>query len=169
MKITAVKTIPLGGPTHDHGWPGGTDPTVQYNTLIEVIGEDGFVVIGSCYTKRQLVEGSLAPLLPHMPGESALHPHRVSAKLGHGLFWPGPCARVVRPTRAHALVSAAVFHSLLVVAPLFAEPRALKPDDFAAMRDVADPRLTPDGGRVVYTVRPTDLAKAECATNPRRP
>ena len=36
MKIAAVKTIALGGATHDHGWPGGTDPNVQYNTLVEV-------------------------------------------------------------------------------------------------------------------------------------
>lgn len=89
MKITAVKTIPLGGATHDHGWPGGTDPNVQYNTLIEVIGEDGFVGIGSCYTTRQLVEGSLALLLPHMLGESALEPERVSEKLRQSMFWLG--------------------------------------------------------------------------------
>src|SRR6476469_5493354 len=81
MKITAVKTIPLGGATHDHGWPGGTDPNVQYNTLVEVIGEDGFLGIGSCYTSRQLVEGSLQLLQPHMIGESALEPERLSEKL----------------------------------------------------------------------------------------
>jgi D-galactarolactone cycloisomerase len=89
MKITAVKTIPLGGATHDHGWPGGTDPNVQYNTLIEVIGEDGFVGIGSCYTSRQLVEGSLALLLPHMIGECALEPERLSEKLRQSMFWFG--------------------------------------------------------------------------------
>ena len=89
MKITAVKTIPLGGATHDHGWPGGTDPNVQYNTLIEVIGEDGFFGIGSCYTTRQLVEGSLALLLPHLLGESALEPERVSEKLRQSMFWLG--------------------------------------------------------------------------------
>ena len=54
MKITSVRTIALGGATHDHGWPGGTDPNVQYNTLVEVIGEDGFVGIGSCYTTLHL-------------------------------------------------------------------------------------------------------------------
>ena len=41
MKITAVRTIALGGATHDHGWPGGTDPNVQYNTLVEVVSDDG--------------------------------------------------------------------------------------------------------------------------------
>ena len=59
MKIVAVRTIPLGGATHDHGWPGGTDPNVQYNTLVEVVSEDGLIGIGSCYTTRALVEGSL--------------------------------------------------------------------------------------------------------------
>ena len=59
MKIAEVKTIPLGGATHDHGWPGGTDPNVQYNTLVEVISDEGISGIGSCYTTRTLVEGAL--------------------------------------------------------------------------------------------------------------
>ena len=100
MKITAVKTIPLGGSTHDHGWPGGTDPNVQYNTLIEVIGEDGFVGIGSCYTSRQLVEGSLALLLPHMIGECALEPERLSEKLRQSMFWLGRGGSVRQPPAA---------------------------------------------------------------------
>jgi L-alanine-DL-glutamate epimerase-like enolase superfamily enzyme len=89
MKITAVRTIPLGGATHDHGWPGGTDPNVQYNTLVEVVGEDGFVGIGSCYTTRLLVEGSLQLLQEHLLGESALEPERVSEKLRQSMFWLG--------------------------------------------------------------------------------
>ncbi len=36
MKITEVRTIALSGATHDHGWPGGTDPDEQKNTLLEV-------------------------------------------------------------------------------------------------------------------------------------
>ena len=32
MKITEVRTIALSGATHDHGWPGGTDPDEQKNT-----------------------------------------------------------------------------------------------------------------------------------------
>jgi L-alanine-DL-glutamate epimerase-like enolase superfamily enzyme len=72
MKIASVRPIPLGGFTHDHGWPGGTDPNVQYNTLLEVTSEDGIVGIGSCYTTRALVEGSLQLLKEHLLGESAL-------------------------------------------------------------------------------------------------
>src|SRR4051794_4160130 len=89
MKIVRVSTIPLGGATHDHGWPGGTDPNVQYNTLIEVISEDGIAGIGSCYTTRALVEGSLQLLKEHLLGESALEPERVSEKLRQSMFWLG--------------------------------------------------------------------------------
>ena len=89
MKITSVRTIALGGATHDHGWPGGTDPNVQYNTLVEVVGEDGFAGLGSCYTTRALVEGSLQLLKEHLLGESALEPERVSEKLRQSMFWLG--------------------------------------------------------------------------------
>ena len=89
MKIVAVRTIPLGGATHDHGWPGGTDPNVQYNTLVEVESDAGICGIGSCYTTRALVEGSLQLLKEHLLGESALEPERVSEKLRQSMFWLG--------------------------------------------------------------------------------
>jgi L-alanine-DL-glutamate epimerase-like enolase superfamily enzyme len=89
MKIASVRTIPLGGATHDHGWPGGTDPNVQYNTLVEITSDDGITGIGSCYTTRALVEGSIALLMEHLIGESALEPERVSEKLRQSTFWLG--------------------------------------------------------------------------------
>src|SRR5204863_8907651 len=89
MKIAAARTIPLGGATHDHGWPGGTDPNVQYNTLVEVVSDEGIVGIGSCYTTRALAEGSLQLLKEHLLGESALEPERVSEKLRQSVFWLG--------------------------------------------------------------------------------
>jgi dipeptidyl aminopeptidase/acylaminoacyl peptidase len=47
-----------------------------------------------------------------------------------------------------------------------AEPaRLLTPEDFAAIREVADPRLSPDGSWIAYTVRTVDLAKDKAATN----
>ena len=64
MKITEVRTIPLVGATHDHGWPGGTDPNEQKNTLLEVRTDEGLTGIGSCYTSRALVEASLAAAPP---------------------------------------------------------------------------------------------------------
>ena len=48
MKITEVSTISLRGATHDTGWPGGTDPNEQMNTLIEVRTGERLVGIGSC-------------------------------------------------------------------------------------------------------------------------
>ena len=89
MKITAVTTLALGGATHDHGWPGGTDPNVQYNTLVEVHTDEGLSGLGSCYTTRALVEGSLQLLRPHLIGESGLEPDRVAEKLRQSMFWLG--------------------------------------------------------------------------------
>jgi L-alanine-DL-glutamate epimerase-like enolase superfamily enzyme len=89
MKIHEVRTIALGGATPDHGWPGGTDPNVQYNTLVEVVGDDGVVGIGSCFTTQALVEGSLQLLREHLVGESGIEPERVSEKLRQSMFWLG--------------------------------------------------------------------------------
>ena len=50
MKITDVRTIPLRGATHDTGWPGGTDPNEQMNTLLEIKTDEGITGLGSCFT-----------------------------------------------------------------------------------------------------------------------
>src|SRR5690606_15837009 len=71
------------------GWPGGTDPNVQYNTLLEVVSDEGIVGLGSCYTTRALVEGSLELLQPLLLGQSALEPERVSETLRQRMFWLG--------------------------------------------------------------------------------
>ena len=44
-------------------------------------------------------------------------------------------------------------------------PRLLQAEDFAALRWVRDPNLSPDGAWVVYTVKTTDLAKDKTAVN----
>jgi L-alanine-DL-glutamate epimerase-like enolase superfamily enzyme len=89
MKITAVRTISLSGVTDDHGWPGGTDPNVQYNTLGEITSDEGLTGLGSCYTTRPLVEASLALLKPLLIGETALEPERVSERMRQTMFWLG--------------------------------------------------------------------------------
>ncbi|MEX2120276.1 MAG: mandelate racemase/muconate lactonizing enzyme family protein [Pirellulales bacterium] len=89
MKITEIRTIALGGGTHDHGWPGGTDPNVQYNTLVEVCTDEGLTGIGSCYTTQALVRASLGVLEPLLIGETALEPERVSEKMRQSMFWLG--------------------------------------------------------------------------------
>jgi L-alanine-DL-glutamate epimerase-like enolase superfamily enzyme len=89
MKITDVRTIALSGATHDHGWPGGTDPDEQKNTLVEVKTDEGLTGIGSCYTSRALVEASLQLLHPMLIGETGLEAERVAEKLRQMTFWQG--------------------------------------------------------------------------------
>ena len=43
--------------------------------------------------------------------------------------------------------------------------RTLKPEDYAALRDVDEPNLSPDGEKVVYVVATNDLAKDKEAKN----
>lgn len=43
--------------------------------------------------------------------------------------------------------------------------RALKPEDFAAIKSVGDPQLSPDGSWIAYTVSTTDLAKDKSDTD----
>ena len=89
MKITEVRTIALSGATHDHGWPGGTDPDEQKNTLLEVRTDEGLTGIGSCYTSRALVEASLQLLHPMLIGETGLEAECVAEKLRQMTFWQG--------------------------------------------------------------------------------
>ena len=89
MKIVAVRTLALSGATDDHGWPGGTDPNVQYNTLLEVVSDEGPIGLGSCYTTRALVEGALELLRPLVIGQSALEPEPLSERMRQSTFWLG--------------------------------------------------------------------------------
>ena len=90
MKIAAVRTIALAGATDDHGWPGGTDPNVQYNTLVEVVSDEGLVGLGSCYTTRAAGRrrAGTAQAAAHRPvGAGAAS---ASAKrCGNRMFWLG--------------------------------------------------------------------------------
>lgn len=89
MKITHVRTIPLRGATHDTGWPGGTDPNEQMNTLVEIDTDEGLTGIGSCFTSRPFVEASLTLLGPLLIGETIVEAERVSEKLRQLTFWQG--------------------------------------------------------------------------------
>lgn len=89
MKITDVRTIALGGATQDTGWPGGTDPTEQMNTLLEIRTDEGLTGIGSCFTSRPFVEASLTLLKPWLVGETVFEAERVSEKLRQLSFWQG--------------------------------------------------------------------------------
>ncbi len=52
--------------------------------------------------------------------------------------------------------------NLTLLAPA---PRPIQPEDFAALHDVGDPQLSPDGAWIVYTVKTTDLAKDKRPSN----
>src|SRR5260221_8424664 len=89
MKIIDVKSIPLLGATHDTGWPGGTDPNEQMNTLLEIHTDGGLTGIGSCFTNRVFVEASLTHLKPMLVGETVFEAERVSEKLRQLAFLYG--------------------------------------------------------------------------------
>ena len=89
MKIVDVRTIPLRGATHDTGWPGGTDPNEQMNTLLEIRTDEGLTGIGSCFTSLPFVEASLTLLKPMLVGETILEAERVGEKLRQLTFWQG--------------------------------------------------------------------------------
>jgi D-galactarolactone cycloisomerase len=89
MKITDVRAIPLLGATRDTGWPGGTDPDEQMNTLVEIRTDGGLAGIGSCFTSLPFVEASLTHLKPMLLGETVFEAERVSEKLRQLSFWYG--------------------------------------------------------------------------------
>lgn len=89
MKITDVRTVPLRGATHDTGWPGGTDPNEQMNTIVEIRTDEGLTGIGSCFTGMAFVEASLGLLKPLLVGETPFEAERVSEKLRQSTFWLG--------------------------------------------------------------------------------
>src|SRR5712691_10607029 len=74
------------------------------------------------------------------------------------------------------------FFLFLLVSPRFSlgidSKRILKPEDFAALRDVDEPNLSPDGQTVAYVVGTVDLKKdkqpknlwlAKCDSGENRP
>src|SRR6476659_9976554 len=97
------------------------------------------------------------------PRPSLTPPRRKEARSYRGRQEIEPMLRML-PTRMPRTVLA-----LLAVASLAApavsraaEPRPLRPDDVFALKSVGDPRVSPDGKWVAYTVRSMD-AKADRA------
>lgn len=89
LKIMAIRTIPLRGKTPDGGWAQGFDPNENLHTLVEIQTDSGLLGRGSCFTSQALVEASIQLLRPHLIGECALEPERVSEKLSQMTFWQG--------------------------------------------------------------------------------
>ena len=68
--------------------------------------------------------------------------------------------------RAPILASLATASALLLASPpLAAEGRPLRPDDVFSLKDVADPRLSPDGRWVAYTLMTLDAKEDDSDTD----
>jgi D-galactarolactone cycloisomerase len=89
MLIREVRIIGLVGGTVDGGWPQGNKPEEDLNTLIEVITDEGVIGVGSVMTSKALVVAAVKLLSPHLIGERADEPARVTEKLRQASFWQG--------------------------------------------------------------------------------
>jgi L-alanine-DL-glutamate epimerase-like enolase superfamily enzyme len=89
MRIVEIRLTGLSGGTVDGGWPGGNKPEEDLNTIVEVVTDEGLVGVGSAMTSKSLVEAGAALLRPHLIGERADEPARVTEKLRQSTFWQG--------------------------------------------------------------------------------
>ncbi|MEA3406943.1 MAG: mandelate racemase/muconate lactonizing enzyme family protein [Chloroflexota bacterium] len=89
MKIEQIRTIPLLGKTPISGWEHETQPETNLHTLVEVESDEGVLGVGSAYTSTPLVNAAIQLLKPHLIGESAVEPDRVTEKLHQMTFWQG--------------------------------------------------------------------------------
>ena len=89
MKIVEINTHQLLGGTVDGGWPAGHEPEDDLHTLVEVVGEDGFVGVGSVFTNSALTRAGIETLRPLWQNESAIEPERVTERLRQSSFWQG--------------------------------------------------------------------------------
>ena len=71
----------------------------------------------------------------------------------------------MRTFRRLSFAAAAAAALLLAPGPLAGEGRPLKVDDLLALRDVSDPRLSPDGRHVAYTLTTLDAKEDDADTD----
>jgi L-alanine-DL-glutamate epimerase-like enolase superfamily enzyme len=89
MKIVDLRITGLTGGTVDGGWPQGNKPEEDLNTLVEVLTDEGLTGLGSAMTSQSLVAAGVQLLRPHLIGERADEPARVTEKLRQSTFWQG--------------------------------------------------------------------------------
>jgi L-alanine-DL-glutamate epimerase-like enolase superfamily enzyme len=89
MTIVDVRITGLSGGTVDGGWPQGNKPEEDLNTIVEVITDEGLTGVGSAMTSKSLIMAGVSLLRPHLIGERADEPARVSEKLRQSTFWQG--------------------------------------------------------------------------------
>src|SRR6266851_1933320 len=89
MKITDLRITGLCGGTVEGGWVDDLKPEEDINTIIEVVTDEGLTGVGSAMTSKALIEAAVQLLRPHLIGERADEPARVSEKLRQSTFWQG--------------------------------------------------------------------------------
>ena len=89
MKIVDIRLTGLSGGTVEGGWARELAPEDDVHTVVEVITDTGRVGIGSTFTSSALVAAAAKLLKPHLLGERADEPARVSEKLRQSMFWQG--------------------------------------------------------------------------------
>lgn len=89
MKIQDIRVTGLAGGTVEGGWADELKPEDDVHTIVEIIGEDGFVGVGSVFTSKALVDGAVKLLRPFLIGERADEPMRVTERLRQSTFWQG--------------------------------------------------------------------------------
>ena len=75
---------------------------------------------------------------------------------GAGFFRPNRMALVALSALAFAVARGADPSPSASPQPSPAQPRTLKPEDFAALRDVDEPNISRDGTFIAYVVKTTD-------------
>ncbi len=89
MKITDILITGLTGGTVEGGWADELKPEDDVHTIVEVLTDEGLSGVGSVFTSKALVEGSVKLLRPFLIGERADEPMRVSERLRQSTFWQG--------------------------------------------------------------------------------
>src|SRR5437868_10729811 len=89
MKIVDIRVTGLSGGTVDGGWPQGNKPEDDVHTILEIITDEGLIGLGSVFTSKALVQGSVQLLRPFLIGERPADTARVTEKLRPSTFWQG--------------------------------------------------------------------------------
>ena len=86
MRITEINTYPLFPKDGQGGHIGEEE---NFNTLIELVADNGQRGYGSTYTTYALTEAALRLLKPMILREKSLQPARISERLHQSNFWLG--------------------------------------------------------------------------------
>ena len=181
MKIIDVRITGLTGGTVDGGWPQGNKPEEDLNTLVEVVTDEGLIGVGSAMTSKALVAAGVELLRPHLIGERADEPARVTEKLRQSTFWQGRGGAVEHAISGIDIALWDLFGKVMRPARLAPARRQLPHADQAlrldplrragaAARDAAadrGPRLPGDQARLA-AVRPA-RPQVRRAAGPHRP